>query len=252
MNTDVPNNDEIEIDLGEMFFFVLSKIEYVILAVVLCSIISFAITTWCITPMYTSTAKIYVLNRQSTDTVTSSDITSSTYLTKDYIEMIQSRTVVEAVIDELDLDVSYEGLLSVMTVSAESDTRVVSISVQDPDPFQARDIADAICQASVNHIKEIMELESVNIVDSANIPTSKSSPSLAKNVIIGALIGFLISIVIIVVVFLLDDKVKTSEDVERYLGLSVLGMMPLDEKLVREKKKRKKKESRKKGRKGRR
>ncbi|MCD7883215.1 MAG: Wzz/FepE/Etk N-terminal domain-containing protein [Lachnospiraceae bacterium] len=249
MNTDVPNHDEIEIDLGELFFFALRKIEYVILAVVLCSVISFAITTWCITPMYTSTAKIYVLNRQSTDTVTSSDITSSTYLTKDYIEMIQSRTVVESVIDELDLDVSYEGLLSVMTVTAESDTRVVSISVQDPDPFQARDIADAICQASVAHIKEIMELESVNIVDAANIPTSKSSPSVTKNVIIGALIGFLISLAVIVVVFLLDDKVKNSEDVERYLGLSVLGMMPLDEKLVREKKKRKRKESRKKGRK---
>lgn len=200
METDVQNNDEIEIDLGEIFSFIISKIGYVILAVALCSIISFAITAWFITPQYTSTAKIYVLNRQSTDTVTSSDITSSTYLTKDYIEMIQSRTVIEAVIDELDLDVTYEGLLKVLTVSAESDTRVVSISATDPDPFMARDIADAVCQASVVHIKDIMELESVNIVDSANIPTEKSSPSISRNVIIAALLGFVASLAVIVVV----------------------------------------------------
>ncbi|MCD8338495.1 MAG: Wzz/FepE/Etk N-terminal domain-containing protein [Lachnospiraceae bacterium] len=250
METEAQNNDEITIDLGEIVSFILSKIGYVILAVALCSILSFTITAWFITPQYTSTAKIYVLNRQSTDTVTSSDITSSTYLTEDYIEMIQSRTVIEAVIAELGLDVDYDQLLSVVTVSAQSDTRVVSISVTDPDPYMARDIAEAICQASVTHIKEIMELESVNIVDAANIPTDKSSPSLTKNVLIAALLGMVASLAVLVVIFILDDKVKTPEDVEKYLGLSVLGSMPLDESLVREKKNRKKRERAKKKRKG--
>ncbi|MCD8396826.1 MAG: Wzz/FepE/Etk N-terminal domain-containing protein [Lachnospiraceae bacterium] len=250
METEVQNNDEITIDLGEIVSFILSKIGYVILVVALCSILSFIITAWFITPQYTSTAKIYVLNRQSNDSVTSSDITSSTYLTEDYIEMIQSRTVIEAVIAELGLDVDYDELLEVVTVSAQSDTRVVSISVTDPDPYMARDIAEAICQASVTHIKEIMELESVNVVDAANIPTEKSSPSLARNVLIAALLGMVVSLAVLIVIFILDDKVKTSEDVERYLGLSVLGAMPLDESLVREKKKRKKRERANKKRKG--
>ncbi|MCC8050596.1 MAG: protein-tyrosine kinase [Clostridiales bacterium] len=244
--TEVQNNDEITIDLGEIFSFILSKIGYVILVTVLCAVISFIITNWFITPQYTSTAKIYVLNRQSNESVTSSDITSSTYLTEDYIEMIQSRTVIEAVIDDLDLDLSYDQLLNVVTVSAQSDTRVIAISVTDPDPDMAREITDAICQASVTHIKQIMELESVNIVDEANTPTEKSSPSLTKNVLIAALLGLVATLGVLVVIFILDDKVKTSEDVERYLGISVLGSMPLDETLIREKKKRKSREKNKK------
>ncbi|MCC8137442.1 MAG: protein-tyrosine kinase [Clostridiales bacterium] len=239
METEVQNNDEITIDLGEIVSYILSKIGYVILATVLCAAISFIITYWFITPQYTSTAKIYVLNRQSDESVTSSDITSSTYLTEDYIEMIQSRTVIESVIDDLDLDFTYDELLEVVTVSAQSDTRVIAISVKDPDPETAREITDAICMASVNHIKDIMELESVNIVDEANTPTEKSSPSLTKNILIAALIGLVASLGVLIVIFILDDKVKTSEDVERYLGISVLGTMPLDESLVREKKKRK-------------
>ncbi|MCD7814763.1 MAG: Wzz/FepE/Etk N-terminal domain-containing protein [Lachnospiraceae bacterium] len=250
METEVQNNDEITIDLGEIVSFILSKIGYVILVVGICSILSFIVTAWFITPQYTSTAKIYVLNRQSTDSVTSSDITSSTYLTEDYIEMIQSRTVIEAVIAQLDLDMDYDELLSVVTVSAQSDTRVVSISVTDPDPYMARDIAQAICQASVTHIKEIMELESVNVVDEANIPTEKSSPSLTRNVLIAALLGMVATLGVLIVIFILDDKVKTTEDVERYLGLSVLGSMPLDESLVREKKQRKRRERGSKKRKG--
>ncbi|MCD7715092.1 MAG: Wzz/FepE/Etk N-terminal domain-containing protein [Lachnospiraceae bacterium] len=237
METEVQKNDEITIDLGEIFLFILGKIGYVILATVLCAVISFIITYWFITPQYTSTAKIYVLNRQSNESVTSSDITSSTYLTEDYIEMIQSRTVIESVIEDLDLDLTYNQLLNVVTVSAQSDTRVIAISVTDPDPGMARDITDAICQASVSHIKQIMELESVNIVDEANTPTEKSSPSITKNVMMAALLGLVASIGILVVIFILDDKVKTAEDVERYLGISVLGTMPLDETLVREKKK---------------
>ncbi len=242
METEVQSNDEITIDLGEIFSFILSKIVYVILATVLCAVISFLITYFLITPQYTSTATIYVLNRQSNESVTSSDITSSTYLTEDYIEMIQSRTVIEAVIKELDLDLTYDQLLNVVTVSAQSDTRVIAISVTDPDPHMAHDITDAICMASVDHIKDIMELESVNIVDEANTPTEKSSPSISKNVLIAALLGLVASIGILVLIFILDDKVKTSEDVERYLGISVLGAMPLDNSLVREKKKRKSRE----------
>ncbi|MCD7765965.1 MAG: Wzz/FepE/Etk N-terminal domain-containing protein [Lachnospiraceae bacterium] len=246
METDVQNNDEITIDLGEIFSFILRKIGYVILATVLCAVLSFIITYWFITPQYTSTAKIYVLNRQSDESVTSSDITSSTYLTEDYIEMIQSRTVIESVIDDLNLDMKYDELLKVVTVSAQSDTRVIAISATDPDPKMAQKITDAICQASVVHIKQIMELESVNIVDEANLPDEPSSPSLTKNVLIAALLGLVASLAVLVVIFILDDKVKTSEDVERYLGISVLGAMPLDETLVREKKKRKARKNKKK------
>ncbi|MCC8067827.1 MAG: protein-tyrosine kinase [Clostridiales bacterium] len=240
MGKEAPGNNTITIDLVEVASFILRKIGYVILAAVLCAIISFIYTFWFVTPLYTSTAKIYVLNRQSNESVTSSDITSSTYLTEDYIEMIQSRTVIESVIAELGLDMDYNELLDKVTVSTQSDTRVIAISVTDADPYMVRDIADAICSASVTHIKEIMELESVNIVDLANVPSEKSSPNLRRNVAIAVLFGIVAVIAVLAVIFILDDKIKTSDDIERYLGISVLGSMPLNEELVREKKKRKK------------
>ncbi len=233
------NNDEITIDLGEIFSYLLGKIGYVILAAVVCAAVSLFITVGFITPQYTSTAKIYVLNRQSTDAVTSSDVTSSTYLTEDYIEMIQSRTVLESVIADLDLDMTYEQLLSTLNVTAQSDTRVIYISVKNPSPKKARDIADAITTASITHIEQIIDLDSVSVVDPANLPTRRSSPSISRNVAIAGLLGAVAVLAVLVVIFILDDKVKSEDDVERYLGISVLGSLPMDENETQVQKKRK-------------
>ena len=245
METNLQNEEEIEIDMGELLRYLAGKAGYIILTALVFAVLALAVTTFCMTPRYTSTTKMYVLNRQTNEGVTSSDLQSSTYLTKDYMEMIRSRTVIEAVIADLNLNSTYEDVLGQIDVSAASDTRVIAISVTDKDPYEARDIANAVRNAAAAHIQSVMNTEAVTVVDEANIPTKKSSPSTIKNVAIAGGFGLFLALVVCVVLYLMNDKVTTAEDVERYLGLSVLASMPLEEEEVRRKKARKKLEKKK-------
>ena len=239
MEPNVRREDDIEIDLKELFFYLLEKAVYIVGAAAALAALALAGTVFFITPKYTSTTSMYVLNRQAAESITNSDLQSSTYLTKDYIELIKSRAVVENVIAELGLSASYEQVLGSMDVEAKSDTRIISISVTDEDPYQARDVANAIRKAAAAQIQQVMKTEAVNVVDEANIPLVKSSPSLKKNVLLAGMLGAVLAAGWFVVLFLMNDKIVTADDVERYLGLGILGQMPLDETEVKRKKKRK-------------
>lgn len=240
------NNEEIEIDLKEIFELMLRKIWIIILSGITVGLIMIVGTMLFIDPTYESTTKIYVLNKQdSSESITTSDMQSSLYLTKDYIEMIQSRTVTEGVIAKLGLDLTHEELLSKMSVSSTTDTRVISITIKDTDPYRASEIANAVREISAGHIREVMNVEAVNVVDTANIPSSKSGPSLGKNGVIGGMLGCVLAAGIILVLHLTNDTIQTQEDVERYLGLSVIGTIPLAENEKKSKKQKKNKKGRK-------
>ena len=231
------NNDEIEIDLGEVFHLVVSRLGVILLSGILLGVLSIIGTMLFITPKYESTTKIMVLNKQNSDTLTSADMQTSTQLTKDYAELIQSRTVLEGVIAQLNLDMSYKELLDKVSVETSSDSRIVSICVTDEDPYTASEIANAVRDMAAEHIQSVMDIEAVNVVDSANIPNEKSSPSLAKNGVIGGVLGVIIAMAAVIIIYLTNDTIKVEEDVERYLGLSVLGSIPFSEKESRSKKK---------------
>ena len=194
-----------------------------------------------ITPKYESTTKIMVLNKQDNNTLTSADMQTSTQLTKDYAELIQSRTVLEGVIGQLNLDMTYKEMLNKVSVETSSDSRIVSISVTDEDPYTASEIANAVRDMAAEHIQSVMDIEAVNVVDTANIPNEKASPSLAKNGVIGGLLGVIIAMAAVIIIYLTNDTIKVEEDVERYLGLSVLGSIPFSEKESRSKKKKSRK-----------
>ena len=218
-NQNVKENDEITIDLTALFMTLWSKAHIIILSGILLGLLAFVGTKLFITPMYTSTTRFYVLTR-TTDTgnVTYNDLQTGSQLTKDYAELVKSRPVLEEVISVLNLDMDTEELADKITVTTPTDTRVMSINVRDAEPKQARDIADAVRQAVGIQIQDIM----VKTVEEANLPDSPSSPSVMRNTLIVAILGILISAGIIILVFMLDDTVKTPEDVETYLGLNVL------------------------------
>lgn len=243
------NNDEIEIDLLELFHVLLNKAWGIVLAGIMVALAVVAVTIVFITPQYRSTTKMYVLSKQDSNTLTSQDMQTSLSLTKDYAELIKSRTVTEGVITQLDLDMTHEELLKKMTVDSATDTRILSISVTDADPYVACEIANAIRDVSANHIKNVMDIDAVNVVETANIPEDKISPSIKKNGLIGAMAGICIAAAIVLLMYLTNDTIKTQEDVERYLGLSVLGMIPMSEEERKNKKRKKsKKQKRSKGR----
>ena len=235
------NNDEIEIDLGEVFHLVISKLGVIILSGILLGVLSIIGTMLFITPKYESTTKIMVLNKQDNNTLTSADMQTSTQLTKDYAELIQSRTVLEGVIAQLNLDMTYKKMLNKVSVETSSDSRIVSISVTDEDPYTASEIANAVRDMAAEHIQSVMDIEAVNVVDTANIPNEKASPSLAKNGVIGGLLGVIIAMAAVIIIYLTNDTIKVEEDVERYLGLSVLGSIPFSEKESRSKNKKSRK-----------
>ncbi len=152
-NQTVNNNDEVEIDLGEVFHLLLSKLGVIILSGIVFCLAAVMGTMLLITPKYESTTKIVVLSKQDSSTLTNQDIQTSTSLTKDYAELIKSRTVTEGVITQLNLDMTHEQLLKKMSVDSATDTRILSISVRDEDPYEACEIANAIRDVAANHIK---------------------------------------------------------------------------------------------------
>ncbi|MEG0228023.1 MAG: protein-tyrosine kinase, partial [Lachnospiraceae bacterium] len=166
--------------------------------------------------------------------MTASDLQTSTLLTKDYQQLITSRAVLNQVIEDENLDMTYQELLGAVTVNTPVDTRIVEILVSNPDPKMAQDIANSVRTVAADHIQKVMDSQAVNTVDEANLATHPSKPSILKNTVIGGLLGIFLAIGIVVIIFLLDDRIRSVEDIEQYLGLGVLGSIPI---MTEEKKK---------------
>ena len=158
-------------------------------------------------------------------------------MTKYYKELIKSLPVMEKVVAQLNLDISPERLANKITVNSPADTRIIEISVSDTDPYRANAMANAVRIAASAQISQVMDIEAINIVQKASYPDHPSSPSAMKNTMMGCILGAMLTIAVLIMLYLLDDTVKTPEDVEKVLGMSVLGSIPVlkDE----EKKKRK-------------
>ena len=229
METNQNHVDEIEIDLREVCLIILGKIWLILLVGFFTAAMGFVFSQFVIEPVYESTTQIYILNKQDNNTVTYSDVQLGTQLTKDYAELIQSRFVLESVMEELQLkELDYEDILQKVTVATPTDTRILAITVEDTNPVLAMEMANSIREVAAVHIKNVMDIEAVNVVDSANLPIEKSSPSVLKWTVAGGCVGMLIVIAIVVIWYLLDDTIKTSDDVEKYLGLSTLALIPLE------------------------
>lgn len=223
------NNEEVTIDLAEVFGLIWSQKVIVLLVTVFCALITFIFTSLFVTPMYTSETSILILSRQDQNTLTSSDLQTATQLTADYIQLVTTRPVLEEAISKSGADLTVSQLKSHVTVENQTNTRILQISVSNPDPTMARKLANALRKSVSARITQVMNIDAVNTVETASLPTSPSSPNVKRNVIIGALIGMLLTIIILVVRYLLDDTVKTADDVEKYTGLTVLGTIPLSE-----------------------
>lgn len=222
-------NEEIEIDLMEILMLLLHYAWMIAMAAVIVGGAAFAFSKFVITPTYESTTRILVLNRQDSGNgnLTYSDLQLGSSLTKDYPELIQSRYVVEKVIDMFGLESTYEKFLSKIQVSTKSDSRIIDITITDPDPVLAKEIADALRDIAAERIVEVTDIQAVNKVDDANLPERPANPSVIKWTLIGFLLGGFLAAAVVLVRFLLDDTIKSSEDIEKYLHLSTLGLIPM-------------------------
>lgn len=226
MNT---NDDVIEIDLQELIGLLLYKLWLIIICAVIGAAGAFVISNFFITPLYESTTSVYILNKNENSTVAYNDVQLSTQLTKDYAQMIKSRDVLEGVIEVFFLEDSYKEFADRVAVSTPSDTRMINITITDEDPFMAQQLANEVRKSAAEKITEVMDIQAVNTVDEANLPEKPASPSVFKWTAIGGVLGIVLCAAILIIKFLLDDTIKTSEDVEKYLQLSTLASIPVKE-----------------------
>ena len=222
------NQDEIiEIDLQDLFGLLLHRAWIICLAAVVAGVAGFMVSFFLVTPQYESTTSIYIsANKQNESAMTYSDAQLATQLTKDYEELIVGRYVLERVINMYGLEESSESLKGRIQITNTSGTRIINITVKDPNPQNAQIIANSIRDIASEHIKSVTDVEAVNVADEANLPTEPSEPSVFKWTVIGAFIGAIIAMGIIILRYLLDDTIKSAEDVEKYLELSTLALIP--------------------------
>lgn len=234
---DNQNYDEIEVDIKELIMVLLKKVWVIIIATIFCAIIAFAISKFRIEPKYESTTKLYLIANSDNQTVTYSDIQVGSQLTNDYMALVKSRPVLEDTISELNLDATTKELEDLISVSNPANTRIIEVTVKYSNPYTAKKIADKIRESSADHIENIMELKKINVVEEGNVPIEKVSPNITQNTLIGGILGAIISVLSILIVYFLNDTIKTPDDVERYLGLSVLASIPIQEGEVASKRK---------------
>ena len=218
-------NDEIEIDLVELFYVLWSKALIILMVTIIAAMGTGLTSKFLIQPIYSSTTKLYILTK-STSITSLADIQMGTSLTQDYMELIESRPVVEAVIENLNLDLLYEEMLKKVTITNPSNTRIISITIEDNDPVIAKEIADEFAEVSTARIAEIMETDEPNVVEQGHVAEEPISPNTLKNTVIGAAAGFFLACAAIVTLHLMDDTIKSSDDLERYLGLNTLALVP--------------------------
>ena len=221
------DGDVIEINLGELIGVLISRAFLIISAGIFCALACMFISKFILDPVYESTTKIYILNKDESSSITYSDVQISTQLTQDYAELIKSRYVLEEVIQRLRLDLDYDDLYDKLSIVTPSDTRIVAITVEDEDPMMAMKMANSIREVASEHITNVMDIDAINVVETANMPMEKAGPSVAKWTIIGGAVGVIIVCVFILLGYLMDDSIKTSDDVENYLGLSTLALIPM-------------------------
>ena len=219
------NNEDDEIDLLEIFYALKKKLLLIIATGLLAGCISGVFTQVAITPVYTSMSSLLVLSKETTLT-SLADIQLGTSLTNDYRVLIESTPVLEQVIENLDLDMTADALRGSITIDNPTDSRILEISVVNTDPEMAKEIVDELANVSSVFIGDKMEVIPPKIIEVGKIPTVRSAPSVKKNAVLGLMFGAVVCAAIITVFTIMDDTLKTEEDVTKYLGISVLASVP--------------------------
>lgn len=233
-------NREDEIDLKELFFALKKKAWLIIVAGLLMGCIAAGWSKFMMTPMYSSTSSVLVLSKETTLT-SLADLQLGSQLANDYKVLITSRPVLEEVIENLGLSMGYKELKAAIAVENPTDTRILNLTVSNPDPILACEIVDELAEVSSAYIGDKMEVTPPKVIETGEVALYPDSPSIKKNALLGVLAGAVVAAGIITVLNVMNDTVRTEEDIARYLNLSTFAVVPdkAQEKRTRSKKNRK-------------
>ncbi len=215
-----------EIDLGALFHFLRARIFIIAFAGILLAAVAGIVTKYTTTPIYTSSTQLYILTKSSS-TANLSDIQMGEQLTQDYLVLIKSRPVVNQVLANLKLNITYEQLANMISVSNPSGTRLIDITASYSDAYIVKRIVDEFAGVSIERIAQIMHIDKPTIVEEGKLPSYPSNGNTMKNVLQGGLLGCGVAAGILILLYLTNNTIKNEEDIERYLGLSTLAHIPV-------------------------
>lgn len=223
----------IEIDVFQLFKTLWKRKLMILIVALVTGTGAFAYSTFIVKPEYTSTTRIYVVNRNQGDKpgLTNQDLQAGTYLVKDYREIILSQDALEKVATNLKLDMPAKTLASKVQVAVPADTRIVSISVKDKQPEEASRIANSLREVAAEKIVAVTRVSDVTTLEEARPATTPSSPNVRRNSLFGFLGGAVVTVIAVLLIELLDTRVKRPEDVEDVLKIPLLGLVPDFEKM---------------------
>ncbi len=228
MGNQYDTDNEIEIDIKDLLFELLSYWKLILVAAVLAGVIGFAVSEFLMVPQYQSTSEMYVLSK-STSITSLADIQMGTSLTNDYMVVVKGRPVLEQVIENLGLSETYASLSQKVSLENPSNSRILQITVTHEDPVVAKAIADEIAEVGSAYISVTMDQDAPNIIQYGYTDGSPVSPNIIKNTLIGVLAGAVFAAAIIVISYLFNDTIMGPEDIEKKLGMNVLGSLPMEE-----------------------
>ena len=221
-------NKEIAIDVVQLFKILWKKKIAIILTAIVAAVLAFGVSSFVLTPEYSSTTRIYVVNRNQSENagLTNQDLQAGSYLVKDYKEIILSQDVLEKVISNLKLEQTGKGLSKKIQVTVPVDTRIVSIAVKDDQPEDASRIANALREVAAEKIIKVTRVSDVTTLEEARPALTPSSPNIRRNTMLAFLAGGAVMVILILLLELLDDRVKRPEDVEEVMQVALLGIVP--------------------------
>lgn len=224
------DNASIEIDVLYLLRKLWSRKFFIIFIALVVGTIALLGSVFLIKPKYTSTTRIYVVSRTA-DSITNQDLQAGSYLVKDYQEVITSNEVLSSVIDKEKLSLTPNELSSMISVTIPTDTRVISISVEGDNAQEATTIANTVREVAAEKIKAVTKVDDVTTLEAAEVPKEPSSPNIKRNTLIGVIAGGVLAVISIIILEVLDDRVRRPEDIEDVLGLPLLGIVPDIDKL---------------------
>ena len=220
------------IDLKEYFQIIKKRAWLIVLITTIAMIVSGIISFFVLSPVYETKTTLIVNSDKApgTDVITGDQINVSQKLTVTYGEIIKSKVVLDEVAKQLKIKDGYSEIEKKLTVSPVKDTQILEISVEDYNPKRAADIANTIPKAFTKEVKRITKASNVEVIDKAMVPKIPVKPNKIMNIAIAGVLGFMISLFVIFLLEYMDNKIKSPQDIQKHLGLPLLGVVPHESK----------------------
>lgn len=219
-----------EINIFELVHLLIRKLWILILSAIVCASLAFCYSYFSITPLYTSSATMYINNSQVSgyeNKISSSDISAAESLVNNVVTIIKSRTVINQVYLDIDRKYSEKQLTNMVSASVVTNTVIVEINVECEDSEDAQKIAASFVKNSKATIEKVIENSGVETIDEPSLPTSQSYPDNKTFILLGLLAGLVISAVAVIVIDILDTKIDSEQDfAETFPDIPIVGIIP--------------------------